>query len=109
MATKNAKQTGISSQLSLALKTGKYSVGYNQALKNVINKRTKCLIIASNFSKVKRSQLEYYCALANNIPVKYYEGNNRELSILSKLKFRTSVISILDQGESDLVEAIATK
>lgn len=105
MSKKSTKLTGISSQLPLAMRTGKYVVGFDQALRSVVNKTAKCLIFASNLPEHMRGQLEYYCVLANKIPIKFYEGSNNELSVLAGLKFRTSVISILDQGESDLVEA----
>lgn len=94
---------GISSQLPLAMRTGKYVVGFNQSIENICQKSAKCVIVASNIPEDMRRQLEYYCVLASNIPMKFYEGSNNELSVLAGLKFRTSVITILDQGEADLV------
>lgn len=104
MAKKISKLVGVSSQLPLAMRTGKHYAGYKRSLQSVIDKTAKCLIIASNIPENMRRQLEYYCVLANNIPIKFYEGSNNELSVLAGLKFRTSVISILDQGESDLID-----
>lgn len=104
MSKKFTKLTGIGSQLPLAMRTGKYVAGFEQTLESVVKKTARCLVIASNLPEGMRRQLEYYCVLANNIPIKFYEGSNNELSVLAGLKFRTSVISILDQGESDLIE-----
>lgn len=100
---KSETKIGISTQLPLAMRTGKYVVGFNQSLENVYKKSAKCVIVASNIPEDMRRQLEYYCVLANNIPMKFYEGGNNELSVLAGLKFRTSVITFLDQGEAELI------
>lgn len=104
MSKKIAKQTGLGTQLQLAMRTGKYLVGYKKAISSVIKNNAQCLILSSNIPENMRRLLEYYCVLANNIPIKFYEGSNNELSVLGGLKFRTSVITILNQGEADLVE-----
>lgn len=104
MSKRVNKQAGLSAQLPLALRTGKYIVGYNKALTSIVRKQSKCVVVAGNLPKTMRARLEYYCVLANHIPIKFYEGNNNDLSVLSGFKFRASVISILDQGEAELVE-----
>lgn len=104
MSKRVHKQAGINAKLPLALRTGKYLVGFKKTLKSVINKQAKCVVVAANLPKLMRAKLEYYCVLANKIPMKFYEGTNNDLAILSGLKFRASVISILDQGEADLIE-----
>lgn len=103
MSRKVNKQTGLSAQLPLAMRTGKYLVGYNKVIDSVIRHTAKCVVVASNLPKMMRSRLEYYCVLSNRTPIKFYEGNNNELSALVGLKCRASVISILDQGEAELV------
>lgn len=105
MSKKISRQTGLGSQLPLAMRTGKFEAGYKKAIDSVIKNKAQCIIVAANIPEDMRRLLEYYCVLANNIPIKFYEGSNNELSILGGLKFRTSVITILNQGEADLVEA----
>ncbi|KAI5168387.1 large subunit ribosomal protein L30e [Pancytospora epiphaga] len=105
MSKRTNKQAGLPAQLPLALRTGKYVVGYNKVIDSVVKMRSKCIILASNCPKMMRARLEYYCVLANHTPVKFYDGNNNDLMILSGLKHRTSVISILDQGEAEIVAA----
>lgn len=105
MATKKiVKQSGMSTQLPLAMRTGKFAAGFKKTLLNIIKNKAQCVIVAANMPEDMRRLLEYYCVLSNNIPMKFYEGSNNELSVLAGLKFRTSVITILDQGEADLVE-----
>lgn len=104
MSKKITKQTGIGSQLPLAMRTGKYVAGFKKTLLSIIKNKAQCVIVAGNMPEDMRRLLEYYCVLSNNTPIKFYEGSNNELSVIAGLKFRTSVISVLDQGESDLVE-----
>ena len=104
MAKKISRQTGLASQLPLAMRTGIFEAGYKKAISSVIKNKAVCVVVASNIPEDMRRLLEYYCILANNIPIKFYEGSNNELSVLASLKFRTSVITILNQGEADLVE-----
>lgn len=107
-SSKVLKTTGLNVQLPLALRTGKYIAGFKKSIKSIVEKRSKCVIIASNIPVHQRKQLEYYCLLGGKIPIKFYEGSNNELAIIGGLKFRTSVISVLDQGESDLVVEAAS-
>ena len=103
MSRRVNKQSGLVAQLPLAMRTGKYLVGYNRVINSVMRNSAKCVIVASNLPKVMRMRLEYYCVLANRTPIKFYEGNNNELSALAGLNHRASVISVLDQGEAELV------
>ena len=104
MTRKKQQKTGLAFQLPLAIKTGKYTVGFNQAIKSIVHKQTKCIILANNIPEHMRQKIEYYCALAQNTPIEYYSGSNNDLNILTGLNKRCSVISILDQGEADFTE-----
>ena len=103
MSRRANKQTGLAAQLPLAMRTGKYLVGYKKVLNSVVKNAAKCIVVASNLPKMMRMRLEYYCVLANHTPIKFYEGNNNELSALCGLNHRASVISVLDQGEAELL------
>lgn len=104
MSKRVNKQAGLSVQLPLAMRTGSYVVGFNRAINTIIRKTSKCVVVTGNLPKTMRARLEYYCVLANHTPIKFYEGNNNEFSALLGLKFRTSVVSVLDQGEAELVQ-----
>lgn len=104
MSRKKSQKIGLASQLPLAVKTGKYVVGFKQALQALVRNQAKVIILASNIPKDMRRQIEYYCVLAKNTPIEFYAGNNNELNTLSGVGKRCSVISILDQGEADFTE-----
>ncbi|EQB61272.1 60s ribosomal protein l30 [Vairimorpha apis BRL 01] len=98
MSRRYSKAVGLAASLPLVIKTGKYEMGF----------RTKCIVVASSLPAVKRKQLEYYCVLAGGIPMKFYEGSNNALSNMCELKYRTGVLSILHEGESDILTEKST-
>lgn len=103
MARRQNKGDKIATALPLAIKTGKYIIGFNKVVKSVIMKQVKCLVISSNFPSNKRKLLEYYSVLAGGIPIVFHEANNNELGNIIEKGHRIGCISILDQGEADLI------
>ncbi|KAK1347286.1 ribosomal protein L30 [Hamiltosporidium tvaerminnensis] len=106
MARKKKIVEGIATKLPLAIKTGKYTLGYKSALLSLLNQTAKILVIASNFPSTKRRLLEYYAMLADNTPICIYDGNNNELAKTCDKGFRIGVVSVLDVGEADMLLAM---
>lgn len=107
MSKKKSTTDGLSFKLPLAMKTGVYKVGYKSALRLLRDSKTKCIFVASNFPPVKRKLLEYYAVLSNNIPITIYKGTNNELAKMCDHRYRIGVISIIDDGEADLLDVAA--
>ncbi len=97
-------QNDILSQLQLAFNTGKCVVGFNTVIKSIIQNRAQCIAVSRNIPNTMCKKLEYYCALANNIPIKFVDGTKREFSALFGLKYNTCALAILDQGEAEIVQ-----
>lgn len=97
--------TSIASKLPLIIKTGKYYVGYRQTLMSLIDQSSKYVILTKNYPSIKRMLIEYYALLSGKVPVYMFEGSNRDLANLCGAEFRMGVISILDDGESDLIRS----
>ena len=95
----------IVSALSLVTKSGKYQIGYDKALKSVMNRDAKLIIYASNIQPVHRSVLEYYAMLAD-CTLLQFEGDNVDLGTACGKFFRASVIAIEDAGESDIINKV---
>lgn len=104
MSKKKVQKTGLVSQLPLAIKTGKYTVGFEQAIKSLITKQAKTIILSNNVPEHMRRKIEYYCVLSKNTPIEFFTGNSNDLNTLSGVGKRCCVISILDQGEADFTE-----
>lgn len=103
MSRRQAKSEGIVTALPLAIRTGKYILGFKRVIKSVITKQARCLIISSNFPSTRRKQLEYYSVLAGGVPIIFHEANNTELGNIIEKGYRVGCISILNQGEADLI------
>lgn len=96
--------TGIADQLPLAIKTGTYTCGYKQAIRNLVTNNAKVIVLTKNYPTTKRRLIEYYASLADNTPVLSYDGNNNELAKLIEKFHRVGVIAITNQGEADLIK-----
>jgi large subunit ribosomal protein L30e len=105
MAPKQTKKSveSINQKLSLVMKSGKTTLGYKQTLKTLRNGKSKLIILAQNTLPLRKSELEYY-AMLSKTGVHHYQGNNIELGTACGKYFRVGVLSILDQGDSDIVE-----
>ncbi|CAL1714962.1 unnamed protein product [Somion occarium] len=120
--SKAAKSTeSIASRLALVVKSGKYSLGYKSALKQMRNGKAKLVLIAGNCPPLRKSELEYY-AMLSKTSVHHFAGTNVALGTAAGKLFRVgyavfvlsfllsqlmcghySVMTISDPGDSDLL------
>eukprot|EP00834_Sanchytrium_tribonematis_P002071 NODE_57_length_28844_cov_0.352687.p26 type:complete len:110 gc:universal NODE_57_length_28844_cov_0.352687:24751-24422(-) len=103
-ASKKSKNTkeNINSKLALVMKSGKYSLGYKQALKTLRQGKALMILLASNTPPLRKSEIEYYAMLAKS-QVFYYSGTNVELGTACGKYFRVGTVTITDAGDSDIV------
>jgi large subunit ribosomal protein L30e len=104
MTKKKGSTEGLSFKLPLAMKTGIYEIGFKKAIRLLRGKKTKCIVMSSNFPSVKRNLLEYYAALADDVPITVFGGSNNELAKICDHHYRIGVISIVDDGEADMLD-----
>ncbi|KAG7527437.1 hypothetical protein FFLO_06936 [Filobasidium floriforme] len=93
----------INSKLQLVVKSGKYTLGYKQALKNLRNGKAKLILISQNCPPLRKSEIEYY-AMLSKTSVHHYQGSNVELGTAAGKLYRVGVMSIVDAGDSDLLQ-----
>lgn len=98
-------QDNINSRLSLVIKSGKYTLGYNSVLKSLRSGNAKLILIANNCPPLRKSEIEYY-AMLSKTGVHHYAGNNIELGTACGKYFRVSCLSITDPGDSDIIRTI---
>merc|ERR1712093_452454 len=106
MAGKKSKSKvdTINSKIAIVIKSGKYSMGFNQPLSTLRQGRSKLIIISNNCPPIRKAEVEYYAMLAKT-PVHHYTGNNLDLGTACAKQFRSSVLSITDIGDSDITSA----
>ena len=89
----------LNKSLSLAIDTGKVSVGANQSSKAITSGSAKLVILSSNCP-------EETVAVAKNgdTPVYSFSENNAVLGAACGKPFPVSIIAILDGGKSDILK-----
>mmetsp|Transcript_11389 Transcript_11389/g.25352 ORF Transcript_11389/g.25352 Transcript_11389/m.25352 type:complete len:110 (+) Transcript_11389:90-419(+) len=96
------QQDSMNSRIKLVMKSGKAILGYKQCLKSLRKGKAKMILIASNAPPLRKSELEYM-AMLGRTQVHHYSGDNTALGIACGKLFNCSVLSILDQGDSDIL------
>ena len=96
---------GINARLALVIKSGKYSLGLKQTIRNMRTGSAKMVILSENTPPLRRSQIEYY-AMLGNVKVLHYAGNNIDLGTACGKYFRVGVLSILNAGDSDILTTV---
>ena len=96
-----SKVDHINTKIQLVMKSGKYCLGYAQALTTLRQGRSKLVVLANNMPPVRKAEMEYY-AMLSKTPVHYYSGNNLDLGTACGKHFRASVLSVTDIGDSDI-------
>ncbi|KAG0709207.1 50S ribosomal protein L30e-like protein [Suillus ampliporus] len=99
-ATKSSES--ISSRLALVVKSGKYTLGYKSALKQMRSGKAKLVLIAGNCPPLRKSELEYY-AMLSKTTVHHFSGTNVALGTAAGKLFRVGVMTVSDPGDSDLL------
>merc|ERR1712031_1111 len=102
---KKAGMESINAKLALVMKSGKALLGYKTTLKSLRQGKAKLILISSNCPRLRKSEIEYYAMLAKT-SVHHYSGNNITLGTACGKMYRTSVLSIIDVGDSDIIRSI---
>eukprot|EP00768_Dysnectes_brevis_P005853 gnl/Dysnectes_brevis/43_a51_11181.p2 GENE.gnl/Dysnectes_brevis/43_a51_11181~~gnl/Dysnectes_brevis/43_a51_11181.p2 ORF type:complete len:137 (+),score=30.09 gnl/Dysnectes_brevis/43_a51_11181:22-411(+) len=105
MSSRKAQES-LSLTLALIVKSGKYSLGYKQAIRHIRDGEAKLVLVANNCPELRKSQLEYVCMLADT-PIEFYSDSSRELGIACGRQFNVSVMSVIDAGDADLTNIIS--
>eukprot|EP00178_Gracilaria_changii_P012567 TRINITY_DN35591_c0_g1_i1.p1 TRINITY_DN35591_c0_g1~~TRINITY_DN35591_c0_g1_i1.p1 ORF type:complete len:111 (-),score=27.68 TRINITY_DN35591_c0_g1_i1:19-351(-) len=102
--TKKSKKSAdnINSRLALVMKSGKAHLGLKSTLRAMRKGQAKLVIMSSNTPTLTRSLLQYYGMLSKTT-VQPYAGNNIDLGTACGKFHRTSVLAILDAGDSDIL------
>merc|ERR1711977_203337 len=108
MVTQKKSKKGsdtVASKLALAIKSGKYSMGYKSTLKLMRSGKAKLVLVSGNCPPLRRSELEYY-AMLSKTPVHLFSGSNVALGTAAGKLFRVGVMTIIDQGDSDILTTV---
>mmetsp|Transcript_168718 Transcript_168718/g.410115 ORF Transcript_168718/g.410115 Transcript_168718/m.410115 type:complete len:108 (-) Transcript_168718:807-1130(-) len=99
------QSANINANLKLVMKSGKYKLGYRETLRTLRSGKCKLVIVANNCPTVRQSEIEYY-AMLSKTDVHHFDGGNTELGTACGRYFQVSMLSIVDQGDSDILSVI---
>jgi large subunit ribosomal protein L30e len=93
--------------LNVALKriieTGKAEFGSEKTVKNIVEKKAKAVVIASNCPKEIRERVENNASIAE-VPIIKYPGTSLQLGELCGKPFLIASLAVLDSGNVQLSE-----
>ena len=110
VSSKKAKKSAesINSRLQLVMKSGKVNLGLKSTVKSLRQGKSKVVVIANNTPPLRKSELEYYAMLAKT-GVYHYPGTGADLGRACGKVFSVSVMSVIDQGDSDIIRSTTSE
>jgi large subunit ribosomal protein L30e len=96
-----SKVDNFNNKISLVIKSGKYVLGFSQAMGTLRAGRSKVVVVSNNCHPVRKAEIEYY-AMLSKTPVHHYNGSNLDLGTACGKHFRATVLSVTDAGDSDI-------
>ncbi len=91
--------------IRLAVDTGKVEFGTKSAKTLASHAKTKLVVLSSNCPKETSLAITRYAKLSN-VPTLKYKGTSLELGSLCGVPFPVSALSIVEEGNSNVLEAI---
>ncbi len=95
----------IEKELKNLIRTGKYVIGTKQTLKLLMHGKLKLVVMAKNTPPEIKARVKYYSNLSKT-PIIEYEGTSLELGSALGKPFPASMIGVLDEGSSKILEII---
>jgi len=98
----------IEAALKLMVETGKYEMGFRRGQADALLGRAKAIILAKNTPVLKAADIQHYAKLSG-IPVFVIDKTSIELGSVCGRPHPVSVLSVYDEGESNILKVITSK
>jgi large subunit ribosomal protein L30e len=106
--TKRERENALTAAVRLAVESGKVEFGARTAIASGAEGDAKLFVIAANTPAETRAQVEHN-AKKSKVPVIEFEGNTMELGSVCGKPFPVSVLSIYQEGTSNILELVKKK
>lgn len=93
----------VNRALRSAAATGTVNLGFKESLKAVEGKKAKLVIVAANAPTAALAQITA-AATKHKVPLYAYQGKNTELGPACGKPYSVAVLSVLDAGDSDVLQ-----
>ncbi len=98
----------VSRSIRMAVDTGKVLLGVQESRKNALSGGARLVIVASNCPAQTKQDLEHYCKAAD-ISVMRFPGTSVELGTACGKPFPVSAMTVMEAGNSDVLEIAKRK
>lgn len=95
----------IKKELKKALETGKVQIGSKEVLKSLLTNQPKLVLISKTCPLRYAERIKYYSSLSN-VPYLVLEEGSLDLGKLVEKPFNISVIGIIKEGESRILDIV---
>jgi large subunit ribosomal protein L30e len=93
----------VNRALRTAAATGKVTLGLNMSLKQIESKKAKLVVIADN-APADAVDAVNAAAQKASVPIYRYSGKNTELGPACGKPYSVAVLSVLEAGDSDVLQ-----
>lgn len=97
----------VDKAIASAVKTGKTIFGAKEAIRSARTGKAQLIMLSSHSEEETRQSIEYYASLSG-VPVVTYKGNNIDLGLACGRSHIVSVITVKEQGDSEILSLIKT-
>lgn len=105
LSRKKEKVFDINTNIKVAYKTGNVIYGKKQVIKALRSNPFKMLIVANNCPREFLEELDYLNSLMKDkLFIHRYKGSSWDLGLACAKPYMISVIGIVDQGDSSLLD-----
>ena len=101
--TKSVLMADLSTNIRLAVDSGKVALGVNKVMDTIKDNSAKLIVAAANGKQGTIQDVQHMSKIAN-IKVVLFSGNSIELGAVCGKPFSVSVLSILEEGHSKILE-----
>lgn len=93
----------VNRALRSATQTGTVVLGLNESLRTILEKKAKLVVIAQNAPEAAVSQIHAAAEKAKT-PIYSYAGKNTELGPACGRPYSVAVLSVVEAGDSDVLQ-----
>jgi len=94
----------LNKSIRIAVDSGKVELGSEKARKLALHGNVKALVLSNNCPKEISQDLRHYSELSK-VRIIPYEGTSLELGTACGKPFPVSVLSVIEEGDSDILAA----
>jgi len=100
---RGAKVLDLNRAIQVAVRSGKVRMGFREAVRLLKTGGARLIVLSGNCPEELRDEVVYYCRLAG-VPFIVFPGSSWDLGAICGRPHMVAVLTVLDPGDSDIVE-----